>query len=387
VIRGEPHENVFNCFDHPLFIDHTAKQGDFRHVSLPDVRSTMKAFSIYCLCFVLFSVGLQCQCDSLSQAITDSTTFLAPLDAEGNIDSANSVSVAWLTPSYAFYYASDSSKIRFEFSEFLVNRRKLFLDFWCRDRVINWDDSLSVPYEEWSAQQLRDKSKTRPFRVIAGDTIQFYRVYWWIDKLLNDVSYNRIFLPSSVSFSVELVESSTQNRLLLLDTAEFKSSEYLTAPCIQSWYPALSRVNAYIPSIISDSVWVFIKINFYDKGTAPNPFVRIDRFDFMQSQTQLSSSNWTAYNDSVSSNMLCTDFLSCDVTYAVKNSPTGLEVSVPQSSELTQLLIFNVYGTLFWSHSVPLQATPTFIALTSGLYIIVGEGTQGPSCTKKLLIP
>ncbi|MBI2794295.1 MAG: hypothetical protein HYX66_06580 [Ignavibacteria bacterium] len=255
------------------------------------------------------------------------------------------------------------------------------------DRVINWDDSLNVPYEEWSAQQLRDRSKTRPFRVIAGDTIQFYRVYWWIDRLLNDVSYNRIFLPSTVSFSVELVESSTQNRLLLLDTAEFKSSEYLTAPCIQSWYPALSRVNAYIPSIISDSVWVFIRINFYDKGTAPNPFVRIDRFDFMQSQTQLSSSIWTAYNDSVSTNILCTDFLSCDVTYAVKNSPTGIEVSVPQSSELTQLLIFNVYGTLFWSHSVPLQATPTFIALNSGLYIIVGEGTQGPSCTKKLLIP
>lgn len=347
----------------------------------------MKAFSICCLCFVLLSVSVQCQCDSLSQAITDSTGFLAPLDAEGNIDSANSESVAWLTPSYAFYYASDSSKIRFEFSEFSVNSRKLFLDFWCRDRVINWDDSLNVPYEEWSAQQFRDRSKTRPFRVIAGDTLQFYRVYWWIDRLLNDVSYNRIFLPSTISFSVELVESSTQNRLLLLDTAEFKSSEYLTAPCIQSWYPPLSRVRAYIPSSVSDSVWVFVRINFYDHGLTPNPFVRIDRFDFMQSQSQLSSSDWTEYNDSVSKYISCTDLLSCDIVYTLISSPAGIEVSVPQSSQLTQLLLFSVYGTLLWAHSVPLPSTPTFISLTSGLYIIVGEGNHGPSCTKKLLIP
>lgn len=348
---------------------------------------TMKALLTVIGFVIISTIQTFGQCDSLAQAMTDTTTKLAPLDANGNIDTSAAVSVANLTAAYIYHYSSDSSRLRFEYSELMMNRKKLFLDYWCRNRVMNWDSVHSEPYATWTAQEMRDRSKTRVFPVSAGDTLQFYRTYWWIDRLTSAVSYNRYINDNGISYSVELVNASSGARILQMDTLAFGTTTSTKKPCINGWYPPLSRVRAFVPSSVSSNTSVYVRINMYDGGTTPRPFVRVDQFDFMQSQHDLGSSSWMAYSDSVRANISCSSYGSCDVTASASTSPRGVNVSIATSTAIDRVRIYDVYGSHISTSTVPLSSNPLFVGTNSGLFIVVGETSGSVVCTRNVLVP
>ena len=105
-------------------------------------------------CLILTSViGVHAQCDSTLQAVTTAGGYsMKSITTEG--DTLTYPVETW-SAKFIFTYESDSSYNNWSFSEFLINRRKLFLSNWCNQRVINYNESTQQAEEDWTPEALR----------------------------------------------------------------------------------------------------------------------------------------------------------------------------------------------------------------------------------------
>lgn len=334
--------------------------------------------------FVASSQALPAQCDSLLQAInSDSGQFVIMAYGEGQLDT---ISAEFMAPYFQFSYLADSSAMTWTFTEIFSNRRKLYLSNWCHNRIINWDDGNEVPIEDWSESDFRARSTTRVFPIMGGDTIQFYRTIWWVDRLNpNTTSFSRYVNSNPLSYSIELIDMADSKRIILLDTFFINSTTTSKKPCIFSWHPMLSRVRAIIPQAV-DSTHAFIRINVWATGANTIPFTRKDGQRKMLSSYHLGSTAWTYYNDSVEVNIDCVSQPTCDLTVSTSSSPSGINVSHAWPSNADIVRVSNIFGSVVWSSLLPLGSNPTFYPLNPGLYIVCSISQGQVVCTRKLIV-
>lgn len=324
------------------------------------------------------------QCDSTFQAIGEGYGWALALE-DGSIDTANIHSLDDHGPEYVFYSASDSSKLRFQFGEFMANRRKVFLANWCFGRTVNWSDSLDAPTHEWTPQQMRDRSYVRDFPVNPGDTLQFYRAVWWEDRLNSAVIASRYINPDPVSYSVS-VEYANGTRMAVIDTMYFGTTTSDRRPCIVTWYPMLSRVRYLIPSTTDSNTTVRIRFSMYHHGSPPQPFVRNDVYDGWESAQHLGSQDWRAWNDSVVAVNNCASQQSCDISVTSGTSPSRVNITVASPSDIDRVDIVTVNGTTVWTSSVPMASNPMPVNVNTGLYIVVAKKNGSVQCTRKVIV-
>lgn len=339
--------------------------------------------------FLVVSHVTHAQCDSLSQAMlySDSLTITAPMNPDGSLDMANALpnAAAAMTAFYLFEYSTDSAHVKMEFSEFMSNGRKLFLDNWCKDRVVNWDYTNNVAAMNWTESDMRANSKTREFDVIAGDTLQFFRTIWWEDRLQNGVSYDRYVNPNPLSYCVELYDATTGARIAKMDTMLLSPTTPTRQPCIYSWYPMLSRVRMVVPGSVTTSTPARIRIGIHTYPLNTQPVVRLDYFDFARSQFILSNATWLAYNTNVEANLGC-PVSSCDVMAAGLSGPSRISLVVASPTSLDYIGIYSPNGQQVWGTAFPV-ANPVQINLSPGLYIVVGIDGGQAVCTRKVVVP
>ncbi len=344
------------------------------------------------LLIALFVVGLSlhvsAQCDSLAQAVEDTSGYImAPMLTDSTIDSSAALPLNALVPRYSFDYGGDSVHVKLDFSEFLLNRKKLYLDYWCRDRVVTINPVTNEPTWEWSDSVLRARSRTRVFDVVAGDTIQFFRFVYWADRLLDQITYVRYINPSPLSYSIRLHEASNGNPILLLDTMYFAPTTVSKRPCIFSWFPLTSRVRTIVPSAIMDTTEVYVSVQLFTQPNNPFPIVRSDKLDIGMSPQILSNIQWMAYSDSVQANLDCTGAPDCDVSAYDLSNPPRIQVTLTTPSALTSISIVTIHGIEVWSGALPLASNPYHMNISPGLYIVVGKENGIVQCTRKVYVP
>jgi hypothetical protein len=340
--------------------------------------------SMVVLVFLMFAVEMKSQCDSLIQVMTSGSGYsIGTMNQQGN---PITISADVFCAQFVFGYEADSSYTRWAFSEFLLNRKKLFLSNWCMNRAINYDAENDQAVADWTEEEMRERSTTRIFPVQGNDTIQFYRTLNWVDRLTSSLSFNRYVNSNGLAFSVELINTIDRSRIVLLDTFRIEPTTSSKKPCIYSWYPMASRVRTVVP-ISQDSTDAFIRINVWTSGTSPEPFVRGDVYGGMMSSSDLASIGWRNYRDSVEANIECNNSTSCDLTVSALSGPSRLSIGYVSSASLTQVMACNIYGDVVWSSFLPMGLNPTNVSTVSGLYIVLGLINGQVVCTKKIFLP
>jgi hypothetical protein len=291
-------------------------------------------------------------------------------------------------PYFSFSYEADSSFSSWFFSEFLLNRKRLFLSNWCDKRVVNYDEGTDSPRADWTASEMRSRSATRTFPVISNDTLQFFRRLSWIDRYSSALSFSRYVNNNGIGYSVELVDSGSGTRIMLLDSFAIGATTDNKKPCIDSWYPMGARVRCVVPNTVEDTTYAYIRINTWVSGADPYPFIREDGFQKMLSGFHLSNSQFTAYSDSVEANNYCGGggAGSCDLVAIPTSGPSGILISSANPSSLTDIEVRNIDGTLIWTGSVPLASSPSAVNVSPGLKIVLGMQNSTVVCTRKVLV-
>ncbi|MBI2794429.1 MAG: hypothetical protein HYX66_07260 [Ignavibacteria bacterium] len=339
----------------------------------------------FCLLLFAAKTGYG-QCDSLLQAISsDSGYAWAAFRTDGD---TTFMPPEIFAPYFTFSYEADSSYSTWFFSEFMLNWKHLYLSNWCFKRVINYDTATDSPSEDWTASEMRNRSTTRTFPVIGNDTLQFFRGLSWIDRYSSALSFSRYVNNNEIGYSVELVDSGSGTRLLLLDSFAIETTTDDKKPCINSWYPMGARVRSVVPSTVEDTTSAYIRINAWAFGAAPYPFIREDGIRKMLSGYKLNSSQFTAYSDSVEANNHCGGggAGSCDLEEIPTSSPSGILISNVVPSSISNIEVRNIDGSLIWWSSVPMASNPISVTLSPGLKIVLGMSNSNVICTTKLLI-
>lgn len=334
----------------------------------------------------LVPIKVAAQCDSLLQAMTSDSGYVW---ASTRIDGDTTfVPPEQFSPYFTFSYEADSSYSEWSFSEFLINRRHVYLSNWCHSRVINYDSATDSPIQQWSPEELRNKSTTRVFPVIGNDTIQFFRRLSWIDRYTSGLSFSRYVNNNGIAYSVELVNSSNGSRICLLDSFLISTTTSSKKPCIYSWYPMGARVRSIVPSTLQDTTNAYIRINTWTNGANPYSFIRQDGMRKMMSAFHLNNSQFTAYSDSVEVNIHCDGGGggSCALTVSSLSNPSSLLVSADNPSNLTNVEVRSIDGALVWSSALPLVSNPAQVSVSPGLLIVLGIANNVVICTKKVLV-
>jgi len=337
-------------------------------------------------CLILTSViGVHAQCDSTLQAVTTAGGYsMKSITTEG--DTLTYPVETW-SAKFIFTYESDSSYNNWSFYEFLINRRKLFLSNWCNQRVINYNESTQQAEEDWTPEALRSNSTTKIFPVHAGDTLQFYRELFWIDRVTMQRSFDMYKNSETISYSVELVNAETGNRILQIDTFSIEANQQRGKVGIYSWYPMASRIRCIVPPCEGLST-AFIRINTYAAGPNRQPFVRKDQYSPMMSDKHLASLWYLGYNDSVEVNNKNSHQASCEISVSETTTPGTIKVGYNwPSTTVHNITIYTVGGAVVWSAPLPLPSNPLPVVVPPGLLIVVGSSNGLAVCTRKAYVP
>ena len=333
------------------------------------------------------NVNGQCtgQCDSLIQAVGTTTGLSAAYLQADTTFNNEQVPTTSFGPSFRFEYESDSSHLCLRVSEFGLNRHQLYLSNWCNNQTINFDSYNEVPIANWTQTELNNRSTTTFFKVQAGDTVSFFKELWFF-RLGTSGAVHAYYKNSSVlSYSIELVDSASRVRLLLLDTCRFDTTRVSRRPCIFSWYPMYARVRAVVPSLLGGST-VFLRCNTYATGNGALPWVRNDAMTMNLSNRLLSLPGILDYCDSVEVNIECSTTQACEFTVGTTQSPSGLSITVTPQNTLDAISVVGLDGEVYWSANLPLQSNPSTLPLNHGLYVVVGLKNGQVLCTKKVTV-
>lgn len=303
------------------------------------------------------------------------------------LDTNNLRPAGTFAPSFRYEYQSDSSHVYWYFSEFSLNKHKLFLANWCAPRIINFDKSNQQLVQDWTPQEMNTRSTTRVFPVSSGDTLGLYRELWFRKFGTSPPVYDYYKCSEVLSYSVELVDSASGSRIAMLDTTRFDTTRSSRKPCIESWYPMFSEVRYVVPDGYSLQP-VFLRINTYVVGSNADIMIRVDQHGQMKSSTSLASSGVQQYCQQVQSNLDCNSSGSCDVSVTASSSPPTLSITAAATSTANSVEVYSISGTKIWSGPIPQPSNPfSEYVPGSSLYLVIARSFSNIVCTNKIIVP
>lgn len=325
-------------------------------------------------------------CDSLRQAADSTWVYLQAL-SDSTLDTTHARPTSVFAPGFRYEYQSDSMHVYWYFSEFNLNKRKLFLSNWCAGRIVNYNKVTKVMAQEWTALEMNNRSTTRVFPISSGDTLGFYRELWMRRFGITMPVYDYYKCSEVLAYSVELVNSATNSRLALLDTTRYDTTRTSRKPCIASRYPMYSRVRYVVPEGFA-GVPVFVRINTYVVGSNSDVMIRVDEHGQMRSTSFLQNPAVQQYCQQVEESLDCSIAESCAITATANTSPPSLAISITPNINVNTIAVYDVAGTMVWTGVVSQLSNPCTVPLTtSGLYLVVAKDASNIICTRKVVVP
>lgn len=342
----------------------------------------MKHF-ILAILFMLSLSQLRAQCDSSAQVFSTTDTLYA-MTSDTTVDMSMKIAPNEIVPYFSYYLQEDSVNLRIWVGEFALNRNWVYLSPWCSEKTWNFDESGDTATWEYSNFDISTASTSKPFTLHGGDTVSFYRDFFWKDLSTNTFRTDKYVNDDNVYFSVELINSSNNTRIALLDTFKLSSSTSSKKPCFYSWKPVVSRVASKLPTSIG-TVTAHFRVNVATGGSSNQLFMRYDRLENLLSQIRLQDSDWKTYSSGIAANNDCTQ--SCDFTSSSTSSPRKITVSVSSGqTTMNNVKIIDVYGNVLNVTNLPVSSPYDISLSSSGLYIVAGCMSGSIVCTKLILV-
>lgn len=231
----------------------------------PFFRASILLSSLFCFVLLLLLSGETGygQCDQVPN-------FAAgPVAADSTIVSAYAVPSTEIYASYGFEMSYDSSFTFYRISDVELNGARVKLETWCPGKNL----------EGLSNASLSDSSTTIDFDVYTGDSLAFYRDLSWLhytdSGMVQSLNYYRAL--DTLDYVVELVEASTGNRLVMLDSLGVLRNVSGTTPSIYGNNLIMAKVDYVVPSTLNGKT-VFLRVLLYSRGSGTYYFNRTDRW-------------------------------------------------------------------------------------------------------------
>jgi len=296
------------------------------------------------------AVHMQAQCDSSAQIVNDT---LYAVDNGSMLDSSIFVPPNELASYYSFDHQQDSIRFLYIVGEFAKNSQWVYLNHWCLDKVYNFDVVADSAKWEYSNAALSAISRTKTIPVIAGDTLSFFREFYWLDKTNGGIiNASKLVSDDAISMSVELIDEISGERIMLIDTVHISTTTQSKKPCIYAWKPAMARIGFLVPNSVTETTSVFLRANVFSGGSSGSSFMRSDMMQVQLSKQQLESSGWQNFSNSVVSENDCT--ASCYFSMSALSSPRRIEINVDNGqTAINKIMTYDFYGNLFNTTTLP----------------------------------
>lgn len=326
------------------------------------------------------------QCDSSAQVMVEGDVFYA-VDSGTVVDSANTIAASEIAPYFVFDFQQDSSRLIYWVGEFTKNSRWLYLNNWCLDKMYNYDAAADSARWDYSNAALSAISTTKAIPVTAGDTISFYRDFYWLDNTANGtVNATKLVSADEISTSVELVRASNGSRILLVDTVHITPTTSNAKPCITSWKPIMARIAFLVPTTVTDTTTVYLRQNVYSNGSSGSLFMRSDALQYRRSKQHLESPYWLDYASQVTYNNNCEQV--CYFSVSGLTNPRRLLIDINNGqTTVDKVSVFDINGNMVHTVSIPTSEPYNTYVATGGIYVVVGYNSGNVVCSRIAQVP
>lgn len=338
---------------------------------------------VLCVLFLaLLAVHSNAQCDSLRQVQMSNDTMFA-VNQDGTLDRANFVLSNELTPYYYYEYQQDSVTVTLRIGEFSWNSNWIHLE-WCDQKQYNFDVQADTARWDYTNAQLSAISRTQNFTVQGGDTLGFYRELFWYDKTSSSFNANHFVSDDDLAYSVELVNASNEQRVMLLDSISLKSSSTQT-PCMFLLRPVIARIGHVVPSNTS-TFDGYLRVNVYSSNSTDNAFIRMDDLTLALSKAHLVDAGWKQYAQNVETANNCHQ--TCTFTVSAQASPKQIHIAINNGQNAVDRVdVVDINGNLIQSTILPTTSPFTVGVSSPGIYIVPGYKNGGIVCTQLVAVP
>ncbi len=155
-----------------------------------------------------------------------------------------------ISAAYRFGFVADSCLSSYLLTELRHNGAPVELDDWYPGRML---DTLT-------ADDLTNRSYSRPIVVHAGDTLSFYREFTWGDHMSGSglkMEVGNFQSEDSAAILVELRYASDTTLALLLDSFAFDRQAIADTPSFYGILPILKKVVWYVDSTYDGDTVIF----------------------------------------------------------------------------------------------------------------------------------
>lgn len=353
-------------------------------ISIHDVRHLnfweAAMFVVIAFIGVLISTNVVfAQCDSLGQVHAVDDTLYA-MTSDTTVDRSQFVLANEIAPYFYFDLQKDSARLTFAIGEVVHNSHWVYLDHWCKGKSYNYDEAGDSARWDYTNAQLSAISVTKPFTIHAGDTIGFFREYFWKDHISNQFSPSHYVSSDRVILTVELIDAGSGQRIALLDSTWIDSTTSNRKPCIKAWKPVMARIGYVVPAS-QQNVNVRLRANVATSGFENATFMRYDITRFQQSKRHLEDAGWKTYTQAVVDNTSCQE--SCVFTASGLSNPRRIHVDIDNGQQQVDCIkIVDLGGNVVNTTMLPAAAPYAIAVQNAGVYIVVGYSGNSPVCTR-----
>lgn len=350
--------------------------------------TSIAAIALLLLISITRATQLFAQCDSNAQVQT--STYYAVVD--GEVDSTISIPPNEIVPYYYFDSRQRESTIRYRIGEFVHGRNWVYLANWCEDAVHKLAPLGADTFTDAKVDGLLE-SRTKSFVVRAGDTISFYREFFWLNNTSNRVDPSSLVLDNNVGYTVELIHDVAQSKpFVVLDSIEFQSSSS-SSPCISSWYPAMQRVLYVIPHNVTEPMPVFFNVRVHSNILSENdplnqPYgsslLRSDKLQVLLSKLHLEDPYWKEYAQQVSKNTRCDS--KCQPHVNIRCSNNIIQLQVSGESAVKAVQVYNIRGELQVSSTWSMSTEKLIPMARKGVYVVVVVDVGGNEMCSQVVV-
>jgi len=252
------------------------------------------------------------------QCTTDQTADFTVGPIGGN--NSDTIARSKILPSFGFEMLNDSCRTMYRLSDVKKNDTAVTLYGWCGGQDIN----------DWEANKLSDSTRTNSFVVFTGDTISFYRELAWYNPFTNEQRAGNYSAKDTLDYAVELVRSSTNERLALLDSIGILRRTTVGTPVLYGTRPIIAIATYAVPSNLNNES-VRIRVRVTSRGNGDHYFVRTDRFGLALSD-RVNEQEWQDYLDEMGGNLGKKNILFSN-THLLSNTPTVLTITPNPTNE------------------------------------------------------
>ena len=303
------------------------------------------------------------QCDSTKQYMLNIADRAMPAGSSAN----SGVPIREVSPDYTFYSVSDSAVVKCWVSNIMHNGSRVFWANWCLGKNNDIPD-VQPPL-----------SRTHSFSLLPGDRVGVFREFWWYEPHTNAIEPGSYRGSTDVSYSIELLDAASGERIAQLDTIFLRAKQEELSPYFVSVYPAIASIE-YTHPITAPARSAFLAIVAKQQGTSHFPLYRIDGFAIQHTQ-DLNVNTWKEYAVALEAATTAPPFLMpAAQAYSLPVSGTMLRVTGSGNSLLITTVrtppagsfvrVADTYGVQYSQLQVPTMQH-RIETLGAGLYVVI----------------